>query len=170
MPTVNPLNPLWPISPANMIFTWYFEKMVHLGLIQKVLFWHFYFQDELVIHGEKKKLLPRNITYSRKCLGNLGFCCKGLQRWFVWYNGRLGYWVCCWRQSSWIIINLTLSYTDLIPLNAPMFKCPYEEKKITEKEIHRTKSANYIKTQNDCKFNGEVLIEIDPLGKTLVFG
>ena len=46
-------------------------------------------------------------------------------------------------------------------------KCPSEEKENTEIEIHRAKSAHYIKTQNGCKWNDEVWIEIGPLDNPL---
>lgn len=35
--------------------------------------------------------------------------------------------------------------------------------------MHWTKSTNYLKIQNDCNLNGEVLIEIDPLDNPLNF-
>ena len=46
-------------------------------------------------------------------------------------------------------------------------KCTFKENENIGNEIDLTKFANYIKIQNDCKLNSEVLIEIFPLDNSL---
>ena len=70
------------------------------------------------------------------------------------------------KTISWIhliITNITLLYTNLI-----QNKCLFEEKENTKRGINGKNAKNYLKTQSDCKLNGEVLIKINLLDNPLM--